>query len=99
MDALALFDTDLRVTEVAKPTTPATSRTIPEPAPPSATVVAGPTVLAVDGNSLAHRGYHAYAARRAAPDTDLRTGGDLVGAGLYGFLALLAAVVDMARPH
>ncbi|HUG83369.1 MAG TPA: 5'-3' exonuclease H3TH domain-containing protein [Euzebya sp.] len=89
MDALALFDTDLRVTEVAKPTTRTVPRADAQPVP--APVVLGPTVLAVDGNSLAHRGYHAYAARREE--------GDLVGAGLYGFLALLAAVVDMTRPQ
>lgn len=65
-------------------------------APPrqrAATVVAGPTLLAVDGNSVAHRAYHAY----AAPHVDT-PGRDLVGAGVYGFLALLAAVADVTRP-
>lgn len=100
MDALALFDLDLSPTEVALPV-PAPGLPAPALHPaPAPLVVAGPTVLAVDGNSLAHRGYHAYAARRTQPpDSDLRSGGDLVGAGLYGFLALLAAVVDMTRPQ
>ena len=96
-----LFTDDLQVVEecrapepapVAATATAATTtaarpqrRRIPEPTTPL-----GPTVLAVDGNSLAHRGYHAYAAHRED--------GDLVGAGLYGFLALLAAVVDIVRP-
>jgi 5'-3' exonuclease len=105
MDALALFDTDLRVTEVAKPTADpaergassatASSATASSATASSATVL-GPTVLAVDGNSLAHRGYHAYATRRPGPGDGDR---DLVGAGLYGFLALLAAVVDIVRPE
>ncbi len=56
-------------------------------------MVAGPTLLAVDGNSVAHRAYHAY----VAPHVDT-PGRDLVGAGVYGFLALLAAVADVTRP-
>ena len=98
MESLALFDEDLRPAVAAAP------RPAPAPAPsataararstvrtPSAPLVAaGPTVLAVDGNSLAHRGYHAYAGHRDS--------GDLVGAGVYGFLALLAGVVDTVRP-
>ncbi len=96
MDSLALFDSDMQVAAEALPTTPATTP-IPrrDPMPrPGAPVPLGPTVLAVDGNSLAHRGYHAYSARRQAEGL----GGDLVGAGLYGFLALLAAVADITRP-
>lgn len=91
MDSLALFDSDLQVAPDAKAVSPARATTSPRRvvAPPTGTAL-GPTVLAVDGNSLAHRGYHAYAGRRE--------GGDLVGAGLYGFLALLAAVVDIVRP-
>lgn len=98
-DAPALFDADLRpATGVAvshhrdpfaarRAAVAATSAT-------PATVPSGPVLLAVDGNSLAHRGYHAYAGRRARDGH----GGDLVGAGLYGFLALLAAVADVVRP-
>lgn len=94
MDALALFDTDLSPADHALPgpeAAPAPA-VVPAAAPVEARIgpVLGPMVLAVDGNSLAHRGYHAYAARREE--------GDLVGAGLYGFLALLAAVVDITRP-
>lgn len=96
MDALALFDTNLNVNEnltVDEAALPAAKSdiqtTAPGSEPPNGPVL-GPVVLAVDGNSLAHRGYHAYAARRQE--------GDLVGAGLYGFLALLAAVVDIVRP-
>ncbi|MGI9015530.1 MAG: 5'-3' exonuclease [Euzebya sp.] len=91
MDALALFDQDLQVNSQAQATESVSQRVSSTPiARRSSGVVLGPTVLAVDGNSLAHRGYHAYAARRED--------GDLLGAGLYGFLALLAAVVDIVRP-
>lgn len=95
MEALALFDVDLRPEAHAVAALGDRGRDLarrgagpagaPLPAP-----VAAATLLAVDGNSLAHRGYHAY----AAPRVD----GDLVGAGLYGFLALLAAVADVTRP-
>lgn len=87
----SLFDSDLRVAPAVVPQRPAAAipRRTPMAAPPQPLPL-GPTVLAVDGNSLVHRGYHAYAARRED--------GDLVGAGLYGFLALLAAVVDIVRP-
>ena len=93
MDSLALFDDDMQVAEAAVPVRPVTDTLIPRRTPIArkpADIPLGPTVLAVDGNSLAHRGYHAYAGRR--------DDGDLVGAGLYGFLALLAAVVDIVRP-
>lgn len=92
-----LFTDDLQIVQQVRAVTPAPSATIPtapsvpaRPTIPPASAPLGPTVLAVDGNSLAHRGYHAYAAHRDS--------GDLVGAGLYGFLALLAAVVDIVRP-
>ncbi len=90
---LALFDADLGVADVAMPDPPAPRapvRASDTPiARPASTVPLGPTVLAVDGNSLLHRGYHAYATRGE---------GDPVGAGIYGFLALLAAVVDIVAP-
>ena len=88
MDMMALFDTDLAVNpDAIAPSAPA-----PAVVPPVVTAgpVLGETVLAVDGNSIAHRAYHAYGAR---PDVT-----NPVGAGLYGFLALLAAVVDMVAP-
>lgn len=90
MDALALFDPDLTVSQEALPQARAARPLERSTHDAASAPVLGPTVLAVDGNSLAHRGYHAYAARRED--------GDLVGAGLYGFLALLAAVVDIVRP-
>lgn len=96
MDSLALFDSDLQVAPAAAPARPSAA-VIPTRTPIARQpeeVPLGPTVLAVDGNSLAHRGYHAYTARRIAEGR----GGDLVGAGLYGFLALLAAVADISRP-
>jgi len=45
----------------------------------------GPTLLAVDGNSVAHRAFHAYG---GVPDRG----------GLYGFLALLVAITDIVGP-
>lgn len=98
MDALSLFDTalpdgDLQVADAAASARPVSDGVLPTRTPIArrpARVVLGPTVLAVDGNSLVHRGYHAYAGRR--------DDGDLVGAGLYGFLALLSAVTDIVRP-
>lgn len=50
------------------------------------------TLLALDGNSLAHRAYHAYSASRmTGPD------GQPIWA-VYGFLALLAGVCDKVKP-
>lgn len=51
-----------------------------------------PVLLAVDGPSLAHRAFHAYE-RSAMRDPDGRP----VWA-VYGFLALLAGIVDKVRP-
>ena len=51
--------------------------------PPSAPRV--PTLLAVDGNSVTHRAFHAYHATRE-------------GGTLYGFLALLSAICDVTAP-
>lgn len=103
MDALALFDTDLSPTTMALPVAPMRETAPPliglRPGSAVPPPVLGPTVLVVDGNSLAHRGYHAYAARRATSDATRGPDGDPIGAGLYGFLALLAAVVDMTRPQ
>lgn len=74
-------------------------RPTPAPAPAAAVrpvlaaVPAPPGVLlAVDGNSLAHRAYHAYE-RSAMRNSDGRP----VWA-VYGFLALLAGVLDRVRP-
>jgi DNA polymerase-1 len=89
MDALSLFDVPPDGAATARvPTAPVPSPTAGRVAPQPP---AGPTLLAVDGNSLAHRAFHAYGAPQAgvAPDRD----------GLYGFLALLAAVCDIAAPE
>lgn len=70
-------------------------RTRPAPArrPASAPVAAGPPLLlAVDGNSLAHRAFHAYE-RSAMTGADGRP-----VFAVYGFLALLAGIVDKIRP-
>jgi DNA polymerase-1 len=69
---------------------PAPAGPPPAPAPPAP---AGPGVLlAVDGNSLAHRAYHAYEkSAMATPD------GQPVWA-VYGFLALLAGIIERTEP-
>jgi 5'-3' exonuclease len=96
VDALSLFDADLRPVAPAAPA-PATPSAptaaprnavppAPRPAPP-----AGPTLLAVDGNSLAHRAFHAYGAIGLGG-----AGGDR--SALYGFLALLTALHDKTDP-
>jgi DNA polymerase I len=76
----ALFDDDLTPAAGARAAGPA-PRPRPRPAPAAPV---GSALLAVDGNSLAHRAFHAYRASRG---------------GAYGFLALLAAVCDRVRPH
>jgi len=62
-----------------------------QPAPPPA-ATAPDVLLVVDGNSLAHRAWHAYEkAGMTAPD------GRPIHA-VYGFLALLAGIVDKTSP-
>jgi DNA polymerase I len=89
MEDLALFDTELRpASDALPPRAPAAApdpRSAAQPsvpAPPEASPGA-PLLLAVDGNSLAHRAFHAYA--------------DGPGAR-YGFLSLLSAVGDRVGP-
>ena len=69
--------------------------------PPTATVPdstgsppAAPTrrVLAVDGNSVFHRAYHAYGRTQMATTDGTPT------FAVYGFLALLAGICDKVRP-
>ncbi|MDQ3538546.1 MAG: flap endonuclease [Actinomycetota bacterium] len=82
MENLSLFDVEAEPPAAAQPDralAPAAHRQ-PPPAPRR-----GPTLLAVDGNSLAHRAFHAYG---AVADRG----------GLYGFLALLVAVTDIIGP-
>ena len=52
-----------------------------------------PVVLTLDGNSLAHRAYHAYRARSASISDPYGRPASAV----YGFLALFAAVCDKVR--
>lgn len=74
--ALELFDPELKPVSAARGDT--LSRP-PQPREP-ATAAWKPTLLAVDGNALVHRAFHAYRATR--------------GGARYGFFALLAVVCD-----
>jgi DNA polymerase-1 len=86
-DPLALFDADLTPTRsaVAEPvertttTTRTTSTTGTSTSEPSGSA-RKPTLLAVDGNALVHRAFHAY--------------GQTTGGTRYGFFALLSVVCD-----
>lgn len=97
MDPLSLFDADLAPLVGAESTPPAApARGAPVPVaghrpPAPAAPPAGPLLLAVDGNSLAHRAFHAYGA------IGLGGGGEDRSA-LYGFLALLTALHDKTGP-
>lgn len=76
-ESLALFDADLAPAAEAlvEPMTPPTPRTVVrEP------LADGPVVLAIDGNALVHRAFHAY--------------GATTGGARYGFFALLSVVCD-----
>lgn len=98
MPELTLFDLDLRPTAapaqaVAAPH-PAPARrpaSRPRPTPRSS----APTVLVVDGNSLAHRAYHAYSTDGVSALT--AADGRPLGA-LYGFLALLTGICEKVGP-
>jgi DNA polymerase-1 len=78
-ELLALFDADLvpATQAIADPVTtrPATKAAGSDGAGPSK-----PTLLAIDGNSLVHRAFHAY--------------GGTTGGARYGFFALLSVVCD-----
>ncbi|HSJ46355.1 MAG TPA: 5'-3' exonuclease H3TH domain-containing protein [Euzebyales bacterium] len=76
-ESLALFDADLvpAAAAVVDPVTPPVPR--PVPSEPAAD---GPVLLAVDGDSLVHRAFHAY--------------GATTGGARYGFFALLSVVCD-----
>jgi len=52
----------------------------------------GPTLLVLDGNSLAHRAYHAYPADTIADDDGRPRG------AVYGFLALLSGICEKVGP-
>jgi len=91
MPELTLFDADLR--PPAPPAAPARAPGAP-PAPRRATPVRRPTALVLDGNSLAHRAFHAYS---TGPDALVTSEGRPIGA-VYGFLALLAGICDRVAP-
>ena len=87
MDTLSLFDT-----AVSGPTASPAPRAQAVPAPSANDEAApawragSPTLLAIDGNSLAHRAFHAYG--RVDESLGVARG------GLYGFVALLCAICD-----
>jgi DNA polymerase-1 len=92
VDPLSLFDADLTPLAPVEPaTSPRVVPVAPPPLPPAPP--AGPRLLAVDGNSLAHRAFHAYGAIGLADDS----GGDR--SGVYGFLALLTAIAERVGPE
>lgn len=76
-ESLALFDADLApaAAAIAGPVAPPTLRRAGDPV-----VDHGPVLLAVDGNALVHRAFHAY--------------GGTTGGARYGFFALLSVVCD-----
>ena len=82
MEALSLFDADLapNTALAASPASMPGTAERPRPRPTGPRI---PVLLAVDGNSLAHRAFHAYPMHEA----------------LRGFCALLAAVADRAGPE
>jgi 5'-3' exonuclease len=77
MDTMSLFDIE---PTVSGPTASPARIAQAVPAP------IGPVLLAVDGNSLAHRAFHAYG--RVDESLGMARG------GLYGFVALLCAICD-----
>ena len=78
-ESLALFDADLVPAAAAVAGTPEGVVTRPSRTA-SAAAERGPTLLAVDGNALVHRAFHAY--------------GATTGGARYGFFALLSVVCD-----
>ncbi|HEY8338729.1 MAG TPA: 5'-3' exonuclease H3TH domain-containing protein, partial [Egibacteraceae bacterium] len=93
METLSLFDTELRpavTVEPPSPSAPAAPRAAAGTPAASGPTPTGPVLLAVDGNSLAHRAFHAY--------TQPRVDGSPGPGGRYGFLAMLSAICDRVRP-
>src|SRR5687767_6777099 len=87
MDTLSLFDTAVSGS-TASPAPSAQAVPAPEPTneAPTSWRAGSPTLLAIDGNSLAHRAFHAYG--RVDESLGVARG------GLYGFVALLCAICD-----
>jgi DNA polymerase-1 len=88
MDAPTLFDADL-----GPPVPPGAAAVTAAAAGPAraGTRRSRPVLLAVDGNSLGHRAFHAYGAADIADGS----GGDR--GAVYGFFALLAGICDVSR--
>jgi DNA polymerase-1 len=78
-ESLALFDADLLPATQAI-AEPVVARSTPRAGATEASPASKPTLLAVDGNSLVHRAFHAY--------------GGTTGGARYGFFALLSVVCD-----
>ena len=78
-ESLALFDADLAPATQAI-AEPVVARSTPRAGATEASPAFKPTLLAVDGNSLVHRAFHAY--------------GGTTGGARYGFFALLSVVCD-----
>jgi len=95
MPELTLFDLDLHPTAVPADTAPALAPLVPVPPPRAATAPRVPTLLVVDGNSLAHRAFHAYSEDGVSTITALD--GRPLGA-VYGFLALLTGICEKVGP-
>ncbi|MGI8575733.1 MAG: 5'-3' exonuclease [Egibacteraceae bacterium] len=84
MEALSLFDVVVEPQRTAVLPPPSVVHRRPAPAPVPAVAV-GPVLAVVDGNSLAHRAFHAYPPEDSAGPR-------------YGFLALFAAICDKVAP-
>ncbi len=97
MTDLTLFDLDLQPVAGAtavEEAAPAVRRPVAGGARrvPAARTAPAPTLLAVDGNSLAHRAFHAYSVD-AMTDSQGRPRG-----AVYGFLALLTGICERVGP-
>lgn len=99
MPELTLFDLDspnAGLEQVAVHPRPARDPRAPRPPAPAAPArppgPPAPVLLVLDGNSLAHRAYHAYPADTIADDEGRPRG------AVYGFLALLAGICEKVGP-
>lgn len=91
MDSPSLFDLDLEpqvTAAVARTTVPRIERGDPT----GAALPRRPVLLAVDGNSLAHRAFHGYGSAGIGDGSGADRG------AVYGFFALLAGICDIVGP-